>query len=297
MTVMAIILILISAGLHAGWNLISKSGNPSPLYFLILTLSSATILFPFLVMNGGGGQTIPGRFWFLLTLTGFFQALYYTGLAKAYSHGDISLVYPLIRAIPVLMVPLVTSAADLGSPLSGRALAGMTLIGIGCIFIPVRNFKTWHIRDYSGPALLWVLPGAVGTTGYTIIDSVAMDLLDPRFFPLPISLVYSGFINLAILPWLMLSVSLLSGWGDGKNFQGRKILSPLIAGLAVSLSYMFVLASMKHVTNVSYVAGFRQLSIPLGVLLGGTIFKETLYIPRIIGCVFIVAGLFFTALF
>ena len=241
--------------------------------------------------------SIPLKFWFLLLATGFFQTLYYTGLAQAYRHGDISLVYPLVRAIPVLLIPLVCMILGIGSPLSYKAVAGLILIGIGCIFMPVKSFRTWHIRDYIGPALFWVIPGAFGTVGYTVIDSEVMKLLGDNVFTMPVSLIYSGLINMAILPWMLMVLTFFSGWKDLKDYQGRKILAPLIAGLALSLSYMLVLASMKFVTNVSYVAGFRQLSIPLGVILGGVVLKERLFLPRIIGCIIIGAGLVLTAVF
>jgi len=297
MSITAIVLILISAGLHAGWNLISKSGKPSPVFFFIVTLSTITLLSPFLLMNLGGVKTIPPRFWFLIISTGFFQTLYYTGLAQAYRHGDISLVYPLIRAIPVLVVPLVTSVFSLGTPLSYKAVSGLILIGAGCVLMPVKSFRTWHIRDYRRPALFWVLPGALGTTGYTIIDSEAIKLLDVNAFTMPVSLIYSELINLAIFPWLFLVVTFLFGWKGLKDYRGRKILAPLLAGLALCLSYMLVLTSMKFVTNVSYVAGFRQLSIPLGVILGIVVLKEKIYLPRTLGCLIIGAGLLITAVF
>jgi uncharacterized membrane protein len=297
MSITAIILILISVGLHAGWNLISKAGKPSPLFFFIVTLSTITLLSPFLLMNLGAIRTLPSRFWLLIIATGFFQTLYYSSLAQAYRHGDISLVYPLIRAIPVLVVPLITSVFSLGTPLSFKALSGLIIIGIGCVLMPIKDFRTWRFRNYMNPALFWVFPGALGTVGYTIIDSEAIKLLDVNAFNMPVSLIYSELINLAIFPWLFLVVIFLSGWKEIKNYKGRKIIAPLIAGLALCLSYMLVLASMKFVSNVSYVAGFRQLSIPLGVLLGVVVLKERLFMPRIIGCLIIVVGLIMTALF
>ena len=38
------------------------------------------------------------------------EVMYVAGLAYAYRRGDISLVYPLVRAIPVLLVAAVTFA-------------------------------------------------------------------------------------------------------------------------------------------------------------------------------------------
>jgi drug/metabolite transporter (DMT)-like permease len=297
MTITAIILILISTCLHATWNLIAKSGKPSPLFFLILTLSTVALLTPFLLLNLGGMQTIPTKFWWLLLATGIFETMYYTGLAQAYRHGDISLVYPLIRAVPVLLVPLVCFILGIGKTLSFEAVGGMVLIGVGCVMMPVKSFRTWHIRDYRGTALWWVIPGALGTVGYTIIDSEAISLLNVDAFSVPVNVIYSGFINIAILPWLTLVIIFSSGWKGLKDYRGKKILRPMIASAATCLAYMLILASMKYVTNVSYVAGFRQLSIPFGVILGVMILKEKFFLPRIVGCIIIMTGLVLTAMF
>ena len=297
MTITAIVLILISTSLHAGWNLISKSGKPSPLFFLILTLSTVTLLMPFLLLNLSGIQTVPAKFWWLLLATGIFETMYYVGLAQAYRHGDISLVYPVIRAIPVLLVPLICSPLGIGETLSFEAAAGMFLIGAGCIIMPVKEFSTWHIRDYRNPALWWVLPGALGTVGYTIIDSEAIKLLNVDAFSVSVNIIYSVLINISILPWLTMIIILFFDWKSIEDYRGRNIFRPLLASVACCLSYALILASMKYVTNVSYVAGFRQLSIPLGVIMGIVIFKEKIFLPRIIACMIIVTGLILTAVF
>ena len=297
MTSAAIVLILFSAVLHAGWNLISKSGKPSSLFFLIINVSTILLWMPFLFANLAGIILIPLKFWYLLLATGFFQTLYYSGLAQAYHHGDISLVYPLIRSIPVVLVPLVCHILNIGEALSDMALFGMLLIGIGCILIPVKSFKTWHFRDYWGPAMFWVIPGALGTVGYTIIDSEAIKLLNENSFSLPVSIIYSGLLNIAIFPWLLSVVICITGWKGIIEYRGKKILTPIAAGVALTLSYLLVLASMKLVSNVSYVAGFRQLSIPLGLFFGAIFLKEKIYLPRLLGSAIIVTGLVMTAVF
>jgi uncharacterized membrane protein len=48
---------------------------------------------------------------------------------------------------------------------------------------------------------------------------------------------------------------------------------------------------MNYVTNVSYVAAFRQLSIPLGALFGMLLLNEPRYVPKITGVVIIFLGL------
>jgi uncharacterized membrane protein len=297
MTVAAIILILLSTCFHAGWNLLTKSGKPSPLFFFILTVSTVLLVSPFFLCNLRGIQAIPQKFWLLLLLTGIFETMYYTGLSQAYRHGDISLVYPLVRALPVLLVPFVCFLLGIGKDLSFAALAGMGLIGVGCLMMPVKSFRTWHFRDYWGRALFWVIPGALGTVGYTIVDSEAIKLLDVKAFSVPVNIVYSFFINVMILPYLGFVITVSGGWKELKDYKGRRIFRPILASVGCSLSYMLILASMKYVTNVSYVAGFRQFSIPLGVILGVVILKERFFLPRIIGCVIIAAGLILTAVY
>ena len=47
-----------------------------------------------------------------------------------------------------------------------------------------------------------------------------------------------------------------------------RIYVPL--GLGINLGYLLILAAMTWSHNVSYVVAFRQISIPLGALLGSS---------------------------
>jgi len=67
--------------------------------------------------------------------------------------------------------------------------------------------------------------------------------------------------------------------------------SAALTGIGIYVTYGLVLASMNYVNNVSYVAAFRQLSIPLGALLGMAFLKEPPYRPKITGVAVIFAGL------
>ncbi len=57
------------------------------------------------------------------------------------------------------------------------------------------------------------------------------------------------------------------------------------------VGYSLVLVSVTFVKNVSYVLAFRQLSIPIGVILGMVLLKEPMYIPRIAGTAVLFIGL------
>ena len=61
------------------------------------------------------------------------------------------------------------------------------------------------------------------------------------------------------------------------------------------LGYSLVLIAMSFVKNVSYVVAFRQLSIPIGVILGAVILKERMYPLRVVGTAILFVGLVLVA--
>lgn len=97
MNLTIVILVFISALLHVTWNILGKNGSPSTAYFCIASLASVIFLLPLLLILGFD-FSIYWQFWVYLAVSGFFQAVYYTGLAGAYETGEISIAYPLARA-------------------------------------------------------------------------------------------------------------------------------------------------------------------------------------------------------
>jgi len=67
--------------------------------------------------------------------------------------------------------------------------------------------------------------------------------------------------------------------------------SAAVTGVGIFLTYAIVLVSMNYVSNVSYVAALRQLSIPIGALLGIIFLKEAPRLPKLIGIATIFVGL------
>lgn len=91
MTVTAIVLVVVSAFVHAGWNLLSKRARPSSAYFLVASLAGALVLSPVLLLYWETVTgAIPFRVWLLLIGAGLFMTVYYSSLAGAYRSGDMS---------------------------------------------------------------------------------------------------------------------------------------------------------------------------------------------------------------
>src|SRR5512137_863078 len=118
MTSTAILLITLSAFAHAFWNLLGKRRNPTAAFFLAASLGALVCLSPVLVWHWQSILHIPGSVWLLLGGAGITQAMYMIGLAGAYRNGDMSVAYPLVRAIPVILIAIVGSLLRLGKPIS-----------------------------------------------------------------------------------------------------------------------------------------------------------------------------------
>ncbi len=299
MTALGILLIAISAALHAGWNLICKSRHPSGAFFLIATMTSITALSTGLFWFAPVLAHIPARVWILLFATGIVQAAYYVALGKAYQTIEVSVAYPLARALPVILIPIVTMVLSIGRPLNWMAVTGMTVVAAGCVLLPMQPTKRFSIHSAFRNGFGYVLLAASGTTAYTIIDSEAMRILNASGFAggkTASALLYVFLENVFILPWLAAYVL----HNPSERHSAALLLRgsvhyPIISGITCTTAYTLVLAAMLLTPNVSYVMAFRQLSIPIGAALGILVLRERVTPAKTCGIILIVAGLLIVA--
>jgi len=297
MTFTAFLLILISVFLHVSWNLLSKATRPSAAFYIILSIDAAVITVPFLFLARVSWGALGIGFWTFLLLSIIANVFYYSGLFSAYKHGDISLVYPLARALPVLMTALVTLLFGIGKAPSLTALLGMAIVFFGCIIMPLKRWSDFHPRNYITPALGSILIAACGTTCYTIFDSISIPVMNQasKGNVLSVSGAYMVLLEAGIAAGL--SVHLIFRKEERYNFKILlKSWSPHISGLFTAAAYMLVLIAMPMVTNVSFVQVFRQIGLPMSVLAGVFLLHENCSFPRIIGMIAVVSGLIITVL-
>ena len=300
MSATAVVLITLSVFAHAGWNLFSKR-QPSVAFFLIASTTSALVLTPLLWYNRTLWAWMPSGVWILVVATGLAQAVYYSGVAGAYRHGDMSLAYPMLRALPVLLITAISFALGRGDQITPLGLVGIITVALGCMLLPIKSFRDIQLRDYLALCCLLALVAAIGTTGYTMLDDQALRQLRtslPWLDKTRITLFYISLQTLSASLWVLLFVLILPS--ERQRFHsiwrhGRR--QAALSGLVITGAYGLVLASMAYVTNVSYVAAFRQMSIPLGALLGIWLLKEPPYRPKLIGVGAVAAGLALVALF
>ncbi|MEZ4591307.1 MAG: EamA family transporter [Chloroflexota bacterium] len=296
MSLTAAILIIISAFMHAGWNFISKRRNPSLAFFFVTAVFAALAISPILFIHRGVLGGLPTAVWGLVLATGVAQGIYFFGLAGAYRRGDISLAYPLARALPVLLVASLSLLLGNSGEIGRLGLLGMGLITAGCIILPLPSFRAFRLQNYRDAVILMALVAAVGTTGYTLLDDQAL-----RQMRAVVSLD-NNQITLLFIALQTSSTALMLGlatlFSPDERRQLRQIgqnrallLTSLLTGIIIMSTYGLVLAAMAYVTNVSYVAAFRQLSIPIGAVLGLTLQQEPRYAPKLLGIGIVSVGL------
>ncbi len=301
MTLTAILLLLCSAFTHAGWNLLGKKEHPSAAFFLLANFFGTLYLLPVIFCYWDKIMLFPPLVWWLLTLTGFFLAIYFWGLSGAYRAGDLSLAYPVARSSPVIVVTFVTLVLGEGHLIGRWAIVGILLVVGGCFLLPLKNFRDRGWRHYPTLCYLLALLAALGTAGYTIVDDRALAILrslpGQAFTPAQAAISYLLFLSVSATLWLGLIVLLAPGQRRLLKKTAVSSRKPAaLTGLGIHFTYGLVLTSMAYVTNVSYVAAFRQLSVVIGAILGFTILKEPAYPPKLLGVIIIFAGLVMVAL-
>ena len=172
MSLIAFVFIFASLLLHSLWHFLCKSSGKSSVAFFALFSSTlfCTVL-PFALVSGIAFD-VPGRVWLCAFFGAFSGVLCDMGLISAYRYADISLVYPMARALPVFFTLVVTSVFGWGKPLGAAAVAGMLTIFSGCICMALSDTSsgTWRRKmHHLKNGLAGILIAAAGTTGYTVV--------------------------------------------------------------------------------------------------------------------------------
>ncbi len=298
MSATAIILIVISAGMHAGWNYVGKSNRPSAAAFLGATALSTMCLLPILVYHHAQVTAVLPDIWRLLIATGFAQGAYFVGLGTAYRFGDMSIAYPLARSSPIIVVTVVSLFLGRGDQISTACLVGAVLVVGGCFLLPMARFTDFRWGNYANLCCLMALLAAVGTAGYSIIDDETLRRMrDGGLTTVTAPMIYVVLQGVSTSLW-MTPVVLLH------RTERREMATVLrgakgrawMMGMTIHLTYGLVLASMLFAKNISYVVAFRQMSIPIGAVLGIVLLKEPHPMPKLIGLATIVTGLVLVAI-
>lgn len=279
MTGLAIALVILSAFIHAAWNLLAKRAGGGPAFVWLCVALASVIWAPLaVVVVFCQHPRIAGAEWLFLAGTAILHLLYFLILQKGYRTGDFSLVYPLARGTGP-MLSTVLAVLILGEHPTPLALAGAALVVAGVLVVTGDPRKLTSTGARNG-VLYGVLTGAL-IAAYTLWDKYAVSAL---LIP-PLLLDYAANFGQTIL----LSPFALRNWGEVCREWREHRLEAL--GVAVMSSLAFIIVLTVLITNpVSYVAPMREISILIGTIMGARLFAEDGAVRRVVGGSVMVLG-------
>ena len=304
---LAVSLVLFSTLLHASWNLLAKHGSGAPALFPRVLLAIAVPGLLLGLLGEWRAAALLPEIWPFLLVTGAFQAAYFLGLTMGYRAGDLSLVYPLVRALPVLLVGVFDVLR--GQVPDGIGWLGLALVLGGCLLVaapasPRRADAGWTAteaapRRWHGAAIGWAVVAALGTVGYTIADKLAADAIAAAGSAgAGAAFRYGGWEFAVSTAWFLPLLAAVDR--VRKPYRERRRAShapssarlPLVVLIAALMyvTYALVLWAYQLSWQTSYVVALRQFSIVAGVVGGALLLGEAARGLRVTGAAVIVAG-------
>jgi drug/metabolite transporter (DMT)-like permease len=277
-----LLFVLVASFLHAGWNFLIKKIGGGVLMVWLGAVTMTIFLLPFVI----------GYFWMyrpqltdyqglILLRSGILHFLYFIVLQKSYEAADLSVVYPVARGTgPILSS--IGAAIWLGESISGVSMVGLGLVVSGIALLAGANF--FKNKDKNvGRGIAWGIATGSLVAIYTLTDSQAVRaplLLSPlliEFSSNPIRLLI-----LSPLAWRK-RLEIKQLWQ--KNWPKICLFSVM-----APTGFMMVLYAMRH-APVHLVAPTRELSIVIGVVLGGHFLAEKNWEWRLAGAILIFCGI------
>ncbi len=286
MNIYVIILVILSALFHAFRNLFTKQSLDKQIFLWWYEIWGMLFYLPFFLyfLFSEGFPGLNAYYW--CAASGFIHFLYWIFLTKAYDRGDISLVYPIIRSSPALVLLLAVLILD--ERVSFQGIFGVLLVTFGVYII---NFKklVWQelmvavksLTNHRASQYAFFALGSVA--GYSIIDKISVNNIHPvlfTFFHILFGMTYYTVYISYTKKRDLLKIEWISN---------KKMI--LTSGFLNVFGYSLILISFT-MERVSYIVGLRQLSIVFVVVLGSFILKEKYQMIRLIGSMIIFTGVF-----
>jgi len=289
MGTLATVLVLSSASLHASWNLLVKRSRDT-LAFLFLANLATLVVYALPFAGFLRAHPIPADGWPFVAATSTIHVAYYLCLSAAYTHGALSLAYPIARGTGVALVPLVALPL-LREHVSLAGGVGIALVVAGILVMhqePLRALVRQPLGIAAGQqsafnlGTFFALLTGFAICGYSLVDKAGV----ARVHPVVYGYLLMAGMTLGLSPYILTRrrAALRREWTENR-------VPILVVGVLVLGTYLIILAAMR-LTAVSYIVALREVSIVIGAVLGVWVLGEGGGRERIPGAMLILAGVF-----
>ena len=286
MPLTAFALVICAGIIHASWNIMAKKAGGDARFALFTSVFLMVVWAPVGIWAAWG--VVPGwgwKEWLLILATGIIHVLYYVTLLRGYRKADLTVVYPLARGSGPLLSSLFAITL-LGEQISALGVAGIAGVVVGVFLIAggpglLRAADDPQQRRRVHKGMVYGLLTGAFIASYTVVDGYAVKFM----LMSPILLDYFGnFVRLALL-----APAFLRDRAGGIAVWKTQWKYALAVGTISPVSYVMVLYAMK-MAPLSHVAPAREVSMLFAALIGGHLLNEGDRVQRLIGAMFIAAG-------
>ena len=285
MPLLALIIVLIAAVLHAISNLLFKSGRDSSAFLWWAIAVGAVWYGVFVAAQSSLAMRLEA--WLIIIPSIAVEVAYARLITLGYANGDLSQVYPIARGTPPLLIAAL-GAIFLAERLPLLAYCGIIVLVLG---IYLASVPSWGevlkpLRALTHRPTQIALLAALCVTAYTLLDKVGMQYASPLVYNW---WMYTGIaIGYAPIVWSRAQrESTAREW----RTNWRRII---LGSFATVASYLFALMGLQ-MTAASYVGSVRASSVVIGALLGWLLLKEQLGALRVFAAALMVVGLMLIA--
>lgn len=277
MVTLAFVLVVCSGLMNAVWNLFTKRSLNKIVFLWSIHLIALLLYMPSFLLELMN-RTILATGIMLIIVSMVFQGLYFLLLAKAYSIGDLSQVYPVMRGTGAMLVPMI-SVLFLDEKLHWIGWAGLAVLVLGIV-----SMSDWRMpgradgRSTSKAPLALAFGIGLCITGYTLTDKLTLEHISP----------------LALIQVSHIGYMLTLTWGAVRSGQLRREWETnwktiLLGAILAPGGYLLFLFAMD-LGQVAQLAPIREVGIVFGTLFGIFLLKEKQGTRRIVSAALIVIG-------
>jgi drug/metabolite transporter (DMT)-like permease len=269
----ALVLVLGSAVLHAGWNALVAEARDTHATTAVALIAGVVVLAPFAAATWDVRASVAPYAAASIAL----ELAYFGLLATAYAGAGLTTVYPVARgAAPV--IALVVSVALLAAPVHAAQAAGVLAVGAGVLLV-----RGWSrgARAGSGSAaagLPLALAIAACIAGYTLVDDRGVR----HASALPYFEIVLGIAAVAYLG------AVLARRG-GAAVRAAIGVRSVLAGAGMAVAYALVLFALER-AEAAPVAAIRETSVVMATVAVAVLGREHVPAARIAGAAVVVAG-------
>ncbi|WP_321815084.1 MULTISPECIES: EamA family transporter [unclassified Paraburkholderia] len=267
-----VLLVLLSALMHASWNaFLHLSGDR------VWLLGMFSI--PYLLVSAVAVCVLPlpaAGAWPYIGASALLEFAYCFTLIRAYRSGDFGLIYPIARGLSPLLISagaFVFAHEKLHAP----AAAGVVLVSLGIMSLALRRGMR-----FSGESVPWALLTGLFIAVYSLVDG-----LGARVAGNPLSYIMWVYLLWNVPQFIV--VCTLRGGVTQMFVSKANAARGMLAGVLALIAYCLVIEAFRYLP-IAMVSALREMSSIFAVLIGWLFMKEQLTARRMVACALVTCG-------